>query len=132
MGERAKQAVLGLMLLVMLLTFGNAILRGLRTTVDSTDYLTVAERFITGNTIIARKIGRVERLDLFGDGGDAGRVSYNVYRVTGEKMNAVCHVTLTREDRVNWKVTEAVLTVEGADYKIPVQKAEPGKRFRFF
>lgn len=132
MRARAKEMIMAVALVALLAAVGGSILRGGRPAVDTTDYRAVAEGFITANAIIARKIGKIEHLDHFGEGGEGGDVSYNVFRLTGSEASAVCHLTLRRTDRVNWKVETAILTFKGTDYRIPTRKADPGGRFRLF
>ncbi len=110
--------------------------------VDPTDYKAVAYDFLQKNALIGRKIGKVTRIDHFGVGGGNGQISYNVFRITGTMIsggsqdrfssqianqtetvtNAVCHVTLKRDDKMHWTVQQAIMSVEGQDYKLPVQR----------
>lgn len=97
--------------------------------IDETDYQAVGEDFILRNGNIARILGKVERLDHFGAGGGGGDVSYNVYRVYGTGKTAVCNLTLRREGN-RWRVSEASLTIEGQDYRLPIQRSSVGRALR--
>lgn len=132
MDERTKRWIPGISLAVLLLVLGGTVMRDNAPGVDETDYRAVAQHFILGNANIARKIGKVERLDHFGVGGEGGSVSYNVYRLAGTERNATCHVTLSRDGRSRWSVTRAILTMDGLEYIIPIHRAEPGRTFRIF
>ena len=99
--------------------------------VDGTDYHAVAEHFIRKNPIIARELGRVSRISQVGDGGSAG-VSHNVYRITGSDLSGVCYVSLTREDDNTWYVSNAHLSVEGRDLKLPVRGSGKGRKIKVF
>ncbi|MHB9028498.1 MAG: hypothetical protein ACYC9O_07000 [Candidatus Latescibacterota bacterium] len=132
MSERAKRWILGICLAVFWGTLGVTFIRGNNPQVDETDYRAVAQNFILHNANIARKIGKVQRLDHFGVGGEGGSVSYNVYRLTGAERDAVCHVTLSRDERSRWRVTKAILTMDGVEYIIPIQRADTGRTFRIF
>ena len=99
---------------------------------DPSKYKEVAEEFLFKNSIIGRKIGKVERLDHFGVGGDGGEVSYNVYRLHGKNGSAVCYVTLEKDAKLQWKVTSAILAVDGTEYKLPIKHSEDVKKFKIF
>ncbi len=92
--------------------------------VDTTDYKAVAVDFLETNALIARKIGKVSNIDHFGVGGTDGDRSYNVYRIRSDSVNAVCHITLTRDDKSRWAIEQAIMTVGGQDYKLPVKRYE--------
>lgn len=100
-------------------------------TVDETDYRAVAEYYVKNNPIIARELGRVSRISQVGDGGSAG-VSHNVYRVTGTDLSGVCYISLTRDDDNTWYVSNAHLSVEGRDFKLPVRGAGKGRKIKVF
>lgn len=99
---------------------------------DLKNYNAVAERFLFNNSIIGRKIGKVERVDHFGVGGDGGEVSYNVYRLNGKNGSAVCYVTLEKDAKLQWKVTKAILAIDGTEYMIPVKRAEKVRKMKLF
>ena len=99
--------------------------------VVETDYRAVAEHFIRENPIIARELGRVSRISQVGDGGSAG-VSHNVYRITGSELSGVCYVSLTRQDDNTWYVSNAHLSVEGRDLKLPVRGSGKGRKIKVF
>ena len=110
----------------LLLGIGTLI-RGCSPGIDETDYAAVAEDFLLRNAIIARKIGKVESLEHFGDGGGTGSVSYDVYRLSGTEKTATCSLVLRREGSV-WRVSSAMLTIDGLEYRIPVRKTDPERR----
>jgi len=131
MNGKAKGWIPGIFLIGFILALWGTFMRGKSSSVNETDYRAAAENFILNNANIAYTIGKVKRLDHFGDGGAGENVSYNVYRISGAENDAVCHVTLNRDENGHWKVTKAVLTLDGSDYIIPIQRAKP-KDFRLF
>ncbi len=100
--------------------------------VDETDYKAVARDFLETNALIARKIGKVTAIDHFGVGGADGSRSYNVYRIRSDSVHAVCHITLSRDDKLRWTVEQAIMTVDGEDYKLPVKRYDIPRRLKIW
>ena len=103
-----------------------------RSGIDRSDYKKVAENFINENPVIANKIGKVQKVSHIGAGGGAGSVSYNVYNIIGEDKSGVCNIELGKEEDNLWYVTSAILTVEGAQYKLPVKMNRKGNPIKIF
>lgn len=99
---------------------------------DPTKYKEVAEEFLFKNSAIGLKIGKVERLDHIGVGGDGGKESYNVYRLYRKNRTAICYITLEKDDKFRWNVTSAILAVDGTEYKLPTKRLEDVKKFKIF
>ena len=100
--------------------------------IDRTDYKKVAKNFIFENPVIANKIGKVQKVSHIGAGGGAGVVSYNVYNIIGKDKSGVCNIELGKKEDNLWYVTSATLTVEGAQYKLPVKMERKGEPIKIF
>ena len=100
---------------------------GHRENIDRTNYKTVSESFITKSGLIANKIGKVLSTSHIGVGGDTGSVSYNVYNLKGETKSGVCYITLNKDNEGLWFVDSVTLMSGGAEYNIPVSRADGGK-----
>ena len=100
--------------------------------IDRSDYKKVAENFINENPVIAKNIGKVQKVSHIGPGGGAGSVSYNVYNVIGENKSGVCNIELRKKEDKLWYVSSAMLTVEGAQLKLPVKMDRKGKPIKIF
>ena len=91
---------------------------------DPFDYKSVALHFVYENGTIVRKMGKIVRASQIGDGGNV-TVSYNVFHLYGEykgdQTSGVCNVTLERDQKNKYHVTQAILTMEGNEYKISVK-----------
>lgn len=94
--------------------------------VDRTDHRAVAINFVTKNGFIAKRIGKIDRHSYFADGGGGGKTSYNVFRLYGKDKTGVCELTIKKNEKGEWFVTSALLTVEGTEYMIPIKRS--GKR----
>ena len=99
---------------------------------DPSKYKEVAEEFLFKNSVIGLKIGKVERLEHIGVGGDGGKESNNVYRLYGNNRTAICYITLEKDDTFRWNVTSAILAVDGTEYKLPTKHSEDVKKFKMF
>ena len=99
---------------------------------DRSDYKKVATEFISSHPIIAQKMGKVTNLSHAGVGGAAGPLSHNVYKVTGEERSGVMHITLERDTDGQWSVRQAMLTMDGRVFGIPVRRTDGGKPVNLF
>jgi len=100
--------------------------------IDRSDYKKVAEHFINENPLIAKNIGKVQKVSHIGAGGGAGSVSHNVYNIIGENKSGVCNIELRKKEGNLWYVTAAILTVEGSQFKLPVKMDRKGKPIKIF
>ena len=103
---------------------------------DPYDHKSVALHFVYENAKISRKMGKIVRASLIGDGGNVP-VSHNVYRLSGEnkgkQTSGVCNVTLERDNEDKYVVTDVILSMEGNEFKIPVDGLKGrGKGMKIF
>jgi hypothetical protein len=99
---------------------------------DPYNYKSVAAHFVVENAVIAKKLGKIMRFSIVGDGGGGGKVSYNVYRLYGEEGTGVCEFTLTKDTNGKWTVTNAFLTAGGVEFKLPIKGLKGRKGFKIF
>lgn len=103
---------------------------------DPYDYRSVSLHFVHENGKIVRKMGKVVRASLVGDGGNVP-LSHNVYRLRGinkgKETSGVCNITLQRDVDKKYVVTNVLLVMEGREFVIPVKGfKDRGKGFKIF
>ena len=86
--------------------------------------ISTALHFLMKNGSITKKMGKVARVSQIGDGG-SGRVSHNVFKLEGvdkeRQTKGVCDLTLKKNDKGEYVITKAILTMKGTEYNISLK-----------
>ncbi|MCE5248939.1 hypothetical protein LLG96_01835 [bacterium] len=99
---------------------------------DPYNYQSVGLHFTYETGAIVRRLGKIERHEVVGDGGGSGRVSFNVYKLYGTENIGVCEFTLSRQKDDTWVATDALLTIKGMEYRIPMKGLKARKVLKIF